>query len=356
MTPRDASTRPERSWPGLVVRLGLGLGLLGLALWFSRDQIAEVAARRPDLRLFGLAFAFYFGGVLLAYFRWFLLVRAAGLPFRIHDAFRLGMIGTLFNLVIPGAIGGDVVKAAYLTREQTRKGQAIATIVIDRIVGLIGLFVLAAATGAWFWSRLNEDVRGVVVAAAIALAVTTLLLALCFTLNPNGPLARRLSRRPKGARLVAELHATGQAYRRHFGVVVLSATMGAVTHLGNVLAFDVLARALFVGMDVPSLLDDLLIVPLVLFSTAIPLPFSGLGASEGVSALLFRSVAFRGGAVTMLAFRLLQFVAAGLGAIVYTANRSQVRALAVEAESLDDADPVAGPSLLKPAVPASADG
>ncbi len=187
MTSPDASQRPERPWLWLAVRLGLGLGLLALALWFSRDQIAEVAARRPDLRLFALAFAFYFGGVLLAYLRWFLLVRAVGLPFTLRDAFRLGMIGTLFNLVIPGAIGGDFVKAAYLAREQTRKGQAIATIVIDRIVGLIGLFVLAAATGAWFWSRLDEDVQGVVIAAWIALGVTSLL---------AHPLLRPQPRRP----------------------------------------------------------------------------------------------------------------------------------------------------------------
>lgn len=346
-------TDPRRgagAWVALALRLAVGLGLLAAALWLSRDQIAEVSARRPDLRLFGLAFAAYFGGVLLAYLRWYLLVRAVDLPFGMRDAFRLGMIGTLFNLVIPGAIGGDFVKAAYLAREQSRKGRAIATVVIDRIVGLIGLFALAAFTGGWSWGRLGPDVRGVVTAAWVALGVATLLLVLCFAMNPRGPLARRLSRRKKGALLVAELHATGLAYRRRFGVVALGAAMGALTHLGNVAAFDLLARGMFPASAAPTLADDLMIVPLVLFSTAIPLPFGGLGASEGVSALLFRSVDFRGGAVTMLAFRLLQFGAAGLGAIVYAANRGQVRRLAGDAEHLgDDVLAEEAPALTVPA-------
>jgi uncharacterized membrane protein YbhN (UPF0104 family) len=338
------NARPRRHfWISVIVRVSLGVGLLGLALWLSRDQIREVASRRPDFGLFALAFVLYFGGVLLAYYRWYWLVRALGLPFRLRDAFRLGMIGTLFNLVIPGAVGGDVVKAAYLLREQSHKGRAIATVVIDRIVGLIGLFLLAAITGAWFWASLGEAIRGVVVAAWIALGVTALILVLCFAIRPHGPLARRLSRGAKGARFVREIHETGLAYRRHPAVVLLGIVGGAMTHLGNVLAFAAVSRALYPAAAVPTLAQNLMIVPLVLFSTAIPLPFSGLGATEGVSRLLFRSVSFEGGAVAMLAFRLLQFAGAGIGAVVYVANRDQVQELRQEAESDAEAQPELSP-------------
>ena len=52
----------------------------------------------------------------------------------------LGFIGVVFNLVIPGAVGGDLIKAAYLVRMHIKKTQAIASMVIDRIVGLLALF------------------------------------------------------------------------------------------------------------------------------------------------------------------------------------------------------------------------
>lgn len=318
-------TRQGRSWVGLLIKITLGFGLLGLALWMSRREIAEVLDHRPDLRLFALAFVLYFSGVVLAYLRWYWLVRAGGLAFSVKDALRLGMIGTFFNLVVPGAVGGDFVKAAYLAREHDRKERAVASIVIDRIVGLIGLFVLAVAVGLWSWPSLGKDVRGVVVAASITLAVSILVLGLCFLVRPDGPLSRRLAHRPKAVRRIAELGEAGQAYRRRPGAVVLACMLAAVTHLGNVAAFHLVSLAMFPGREVPSLAQELMIVPLVLFSTAIPLPFGALGASEGVSGMLFRSVGFRGGAIAMLAFRLLQFGSAGLGALVYLSSRGQAR-------------------------------
>ena len=59
--------------------------------------------------------------------RWFVLVRAQGLPFRFPDALRLGLIGFFFNTFLPGSVGGDIIKAAFLAREQNRRTVAVAT-------------------------------------------------------------------------------------------------------------------------------------------------------------------------------------------------------------------------------------
>ena len=63
------------------------------------------------------------------------------------------------------------------------------------------------------------------------------------------------------------------------------------------LAFFLVGRALFGA--VPSLFDHFVIVPLVLFTTAVPLPFGALGLTEGVSGRLFDLVNHPGGAVAM---------------------------------------------------------
>lgn len=302
--------------------------MLALVVWLNRDEVRLVLSHRPDGQLYALSFGLYLAGVLLAYARWFFLVRAVGIPFRPIDAVRLGLIGTLFNLVIPGAIGGDFVKAAALCRERSQwKTRAIASIVIDRLLGLTGLFLLAAASGAWSWGTLDRGVRNVVLAAWIALGVTALLLALAFSINPNGPLARRLGRRRRLSRLIAELHMTGAAYRRHFGVVVLGATLAAITHSGNVLAFSAISHALVPGTSLPSVADHFMIVPIVLFSTAIPLPLGALGVTEQISASLFRLTSHGGGAVAMMGFRTLQYLGASIGAVVYAANHRRVRDL-----------------------------
>ena len=67
-----------------------------------------------------------------------------------------------------------------------------------------------------------------------------------------------------------------------------------------------------------------------------------LGVSEQVSQRLFGLATYAGGAVAMMAFRLLQLGGAILGAGVYLANSSQVRQLTEEAEHIDE-ELIAGP-------------
>src|SRR5690606_11858374 len=96
---------------------------------------------------------------------------------------------------------------------------------------------------------------------------------------------------------------------------------------------------------VPGLAQHFLIVPLVLFSTAIPLPFGALGVSEHISDVLFRLADYDGGALTMMAFHVAQYLGSLIALFVYLANAKQVRTLTGEASPppSGDAAPVAGP-------------
>jgi uncharacterized protein (TIRG00374 family) len=333
--------------PGVVlaIKCAVSLALLAVVGYASREALGR-ALQGPPERLLGFApaLALYLGGVVLAFVRWWLLVRAQGLALPLREAMRLGWIGMFFNLVIPGAVGGDVVKAAYFLRDQDHKGRAVASIVIDRIVALVGLFTLATATGLMNWGRFDGRLRRVVVTSAVCLGIGLVLLALAFAIRPHGPIGRRLSRRPRGERLVHELHAVGLAYRQRLGVVAGAVAMAVGTHLANVLAFAFVAGALRSGTTEPSLAEHLAIVPLVLFSMAVPLPFSGLGAAENAGALLYRSVDYDGGGVAVLGFRVLQVAAAAIGAMAFTTYRRKAKAAAVA-----EGAPAAGPGGPRPA-------
>ena len=80
-----------------------------------------------------------------------MLVRAVGLPFSRYDAVRLGLVGFYFNTFLPGAIGGDVVKAVEIARENSCRALAVATVLIDRIIGLWSLIWFVAIVGSAFW-------------------------------------------------------------------------------------------------------------------------------------------------------------------------------------------------------------
>lgn len=93
------------------------------------------------------------GMVLLGYaqvattaWRWRFLLRTQGIGVSFRMSWGLTMIGQLFNVAIPGATGGDLVKGYYITRANPeRKSHAATTILMDRVTGLLGLLILGAA-------------------------------------------------------------------------------------------------------------------------------------------------------------------------------------------------------------------
>lgn len=87
-----------------------------------------------------------FGGVLfVGVLRWGLLLQVQGVHLTLRALSRLTLIGVFFNLAIPGAVGGDLVKMGYIAREAPdRKAEAMLTILLDRVVGILGLFIVAA--------------------------------------------------------------------------------------------------------------------------------------------------------------------------------------------------------------------
>lgn len=320
--------------------LVVAVGLLGYVLWSNRHLVHQVLDRRPEPAPYLLAAALYLVALFASFSRWFFLVRMLGLKLPFADALRLGCIGNVFNLVIPGGVGGDVVKAGYLLREQSNGTAAVASVVLDRAIGMLALFLLAAGMGSLAWSDAPPVVRRLIlVVAALALL---LLVAGCAMFIPGSDrLLRRLL--PRGERfrnLAEELRVTAETYRSRPLGVLLVLVFSLAVHGLLVLAFHNVSKALFPA-DPPSLLAHFLIVPLVIGSTAVPLPLGALGLSEQVSAELFQLVGHPGGAVVMLGYRLLLYLGALVSLAVYARNPGQARRLARRGE--DALHPAAGP-------------
>jgi len=89
--------------------------------------------------------------VYLTALRWRMLLKSQKISISVFRALSLTFQGSMFSMFMPGgAVGGDVLKAAFLTRE-TRSGQKIegvTTIFLDRVIGMMGLFLLVLISGA----------------------------------------------------------------------------------------------------------------------------------------------------------------------------------------------------------------
>src|SRR4051812_4062322 len=111
------------------VKLGIKLLLVAafLGLLAKKGFISMEATGRAFGRLdllvpaFLVSLAMTFAGAL----RWQILLRAQGLRLPLSRTVQLAFIGTFFNILIPGAVSGDFIKAYYVGHEiDGRRAQA----------------------------------------------------------------------------------------------------------------------------------------------------------------------------------------------------------------------------------------
>jgi uncharacterized protein (TIRG00374 family) len=288
---------------------------------------------------FLLAFAIALPSTLLTFVRWFILVRAVELPFRLIDAFRVGFIGLFFNNFMPGSVGGDVIKAAVLAREQDRRTVAVATVIMDRAIALWALIWFVALLGAGFWmsgllvGQGAEQCRKIVT-IAWAIVGISVFVWVALGLLPDWRAKRfagRLERLPKVGAAVAELWRAGWMYRcrpRAVGGVLLLSWIG---HVGFVFLFYFAVLTLWQpdsGEQIPSLAQHFLIVPIGLVIQAAPFFPGGAGIGELGFGLLYQwlGCSEASGVLGSLVQRVVNWTLGLLGGLMYLRMRAALKA------------------------------
>jgi len=93
------------------------------------------------------ALACFFGCLSLCAVRWKFILAARGLQLTWQQTLAIFFIGHFFNAFMFGSTGGDVLKAYYASaRTGHRKAEAVSTVFIDRVMGLLAMIVLTSVT------------------------------------------------------------------------------------------------------------------------------------------------------------------------------------------------------------------
>lgn len=321
----------------------LALGIIGLLYSLNREQLQKIAETPKDWRYLALAVVLMGGSTLLTFFRWYLLVAGLQFPFRFRDALRLGFLGLLSNYVMPGALGGDLIKAVLLARDHpTRKTVAIATILLDRILGVLALFMVGAVA----------TLTSIDVPPSRELQLCTLLLwvgsigglvGVGVMLLPGLTTWRwvqRLTHLPVVGRLLAELIEGVKLYQSRPVVLAQALGLSVIGHSGLICGFY--CCALWMQQPwIPDLATHFYFMPNAeLFGVLMPLP-GGVGPLEAAIQWFYallkpQSVplaqAHAAGLAAALAFRVVTMGIAAIGGAYYFAARREIAAAMHEAE------------------------
>ena len=136
-------------WLTTLLKIAVAAGLIYWLVQRGSLDLAAVGAALTRWPVLLLMAAVYYLQLGLIAWRWSFLLRAQQVRFYPREVFSLTMIGALFSLVTPSAVGGDLMKSYYVYQGSgDRKTEALATIALDRVVGLLALVFVAAAAGA----------------------------------------------------------------------------------------------------------------------------------------------------------------------------------------------------------------
>ncbi len=324
----------------------------------SNDSFDKLLSSPKQWHLLAAAVLATLAGVTITIVRWHWLMRGLDLPVRFGDSLRLGYLGFLLTFVSAGIVGGDLFKAIFVARElHGHRAEAVATVIVDRLFGLYGIFLLATisilVTGAW-QAETNEQVLAIYRATFICAGVGAGGLSLLFLPGAFWQwLSHAVARVPKVGTIGVRLLRAVQMYRSRLGIVFSAIVLTFAAQSLFAVAFHWVSAGL---LDVhPSLAAHMVMVPIAMVTGVLPLPLNGLGAFESAMEFLYQhaaaaidganaAVPAKGvGVLVSLGNRIVQMSVALVGVAFYLLNRREVSEVMHEAE----AETKAGHSLLE---------
>ena len=111
------------------------------------QDIRELGSTLSKLNIWALVAAVGLYGVAQAFFvmRWRLLSGVQSAHFGFFTGLKLHFLGLFYNNCLPSSVGGDLIRAWYVTHhcDADKRDEAALSVFVDRVVGLFGMIIMA---------------------------------------------------------------------------------------------------------------------------------------------------------------------------------------------------------------------
>jgi uncharacterized protein (TIRG00374 family) len=302
-----------------LVRLAIAAGLIYWTLRKSHPSDILAATAHAHLAPLFIAIGLVLFDRTLMAWRWLLLLRpfpAAQRP-AFLDLLRVFFVSTFVGSFLPASVGSDAVRAAWLARLHVPLADAVASVFIDRVLGVLSILVMGAVGLA-----LVQDLpsRGLIITGLIATAGACAAVAV-MTFSTRGAqlMVALLEKLPS-----EKLHRAGRAlieavrrYAAYHGLLAGVLLSSIAVQVLRIIQAYYLGLAL--GIPAP-LVVYFAFVPVILLVMLLPITINGLGTSQAAFVALFTHAGVEPAAAFALS---VLFVALGIvgnlpGGLLYT--------------------------------------
>ena len=121
-------------------------GIVWGIFWVSREQrwnrLAEIF-RQMNIGVFAAVLGIFIISQIIVGLRWWLLLRSQHIFINFWAVIRLYFLGWFYNNFMPGSVGGDLLRAWYVTKHTPKKFEAVFSVFVDRVIGLLSALAIA---------------------------------------------------------------------------------------------------------------------------------------------------------------------------------------------------------------------
>lgn len=130
----------------LILRISVAAAAC-LLIFYNIDRTHLIEAfQRLHLWVIGFAVLVRYFSELVMATRWWLLLRALHIYIPHKTAVRLHFHGLFFSSFLPSSMGGDFIRAWYVTRHTHKRVQSALSVFVDRFTGLASTLSIAIVT------------------------------------------------------------------------------------------------------------------------------------------------------------------------------------------------------------------
>jgi uncharacterized protein (TIRG00374 family) len=241
---------------------------------------------QSDARYLPLMIALAFFDRYLMAYKWAMLLRAQGAPMSNAEAFRIYITSTFIGTFLPVGIGADIFKVTRTTLGGRRLDTVTASIIMERVLGLLSVTVLAIGALAILVLRHEQQFQQLFAFMCLLLFVFIAILGVTLKVNTFGSLHRYVRRlqRYKIARILRDI-------RLEYQVLGQNKTVLTRFFLLSIFEHGVISFINFLGAQALDLAVDpvyfFAIIPVSSLLRNMPISISAIGVQEGVYIMLF---------------------------------------------------------------------
>lgn len=271
---------------------------------------------------------------LLAY-RWQQFLSLQQIHISFLTSLRLTLISNFFMVVLPGMIGGDIVKTVYICRNiKTRRLNAVSATLMDRVLGTYALFGVGTAASIclyFFRHSIGIEINDVIILTKVIFipplffGATTIILAISLNRRIYDYIIKSLPERIPGIKYVAGILNAINKYGQHKRRLLYLIGVSALNHTLTIVVIMCVARAIH---DALPALVGFFLDAIALVGNLVPITPGGIGITEGIFHYLYSIAGSDYGATIGLISRLLNyivFVSLGFLSYVLTGFRVDIK-------------------------------